>query len=92
MTSKESAEPTAIFMAASSSPSFQCVKHACYQGVCTSSDIPTQLIPGHEVVGRIARVGKNVVDFSPEERVVADPSIVVRMPVHHSETRYTECA
>ncbi|ETW75840.1 hypothetical protein HETIRDRAFT_156927 [Heterobasidion irregulare TC 32-1] len=34
------------------------------------------LIPGHEVVGRIARVGKNVVGFSPEDRVVADPSIV----------------
>ncbi|TFY59362.1 hypothetical protein EVG20_g7822 [Dentipellis fragilis] len=34
------------------------------------------LIPGHEVVGRIARVGKNVKDFAVDDRCVADPSVV----------------
>ncbi|KAI0776487.1 NADP+-dependent D-mannitol dehydrogenase, partial [Irpex lacteus] len=33
------------------------------------------LIPGHEVVGVIEKVGKNVTDFSKGDRVVADPGI-----------------
>ncbi|KAI0746975.1 NADP+-dependent D-mannitol dehydrogenase [Daedaleopsis nitida] len=33
------------------------------------------LIPGHEVVGEIADVGKNVSDFAKGDRVVADPSV-----------------
>ncbi|KAI0047734.1 GroES-like protein [Auriscalpium vulgare] len=34
------------------------------------------LIPGHEVVGKIEEVGKDVKDFSTGDRVVADPSVV----------------
>jgi len=34
------------------------------------------LIPGHEVVGTIADLGKNVKGFSKGDRVVGDPSIV----------------
>ncbi|KAI0264695.1 chaperonin 10-like protein [Gloeopeniophorella convolvens] len=34
------------------------------------------LIPGHEVVGQIAEVGKNVTSFSAGDRCVADPSVV----------------
>ncbi|KAG6379664.1 chaperonin 10-like protein [Boletus reticuloceps] len=33
------------------------------------------LIPGHEVIGTIAAVGKNVVGFSEGERCAADPSV-----------------
>ncbi|KAI0360491.1 NADP+-dependent D-mannitol dehydrogenase [Trametes cingulata] len=34
------------------------------------------LIPGHEVVGEIAEVGRNVKDFAKGDRVVADPSVL----------------
>jgi len=33
------------------------------------------LIPGHETVGRVAKVGKNVTDFKPGMRVVADVGV-----------------
>ena len=35
------------------------------------------LIPGHEVCGTVAAVGKDVTGFEHGERVVADPSVVV---------------
>ncbi|KAH9852438.1 NADP+-dependent D-mannitol dehydrogenase [Lenzites betulinus] len=34
------------------------------------------LIPGHEVVGQIVEVGKNVAGFEKGDRVVADPSVL----------------
>ncbi|KAI0777243.1 NADP+-dependent D-mannitol dehydrogenase [Trametes elegans] len=34
------------------------------------------LIPGHEVVGEVAEVGKNVTEFAKGDRVVADPSVL----------------
>ncbi|KAI0634876.1 NADP+-dependent D-mannitol dehydrogenase [Trametes polyzona] len=34
------------------------------------------LIPGHEIVGEIAEVGKNVSGFAKGDRVVADPSVL----------------
>ncbi|KAI8986723.1 NADP+-dependent D-mannitol dehydrogenase [Trametes punicea] len=34
------------------------------------------LIPGHEVLGEIAALGKNVIEFAKGDRVVADPSVL----------------
>lgn len=36
-----------------------------------------QLIPGHEVVGTIAGLGKDVKDFAVGDRCVADPGVTV---------------
>lgn len=46
----------------------------CFDSYCTVS----QLIPGHEVTGSIAEVGKNVKDFKKGDRCVADNAITVR--------------
>lgn len=37
-----------------------------------------QLIPGHEVIGKIATVGKDVRGFRVGDRCVADPGLTVR--------------
>lgn len=37
----------------------------------------SQLIPGHEIVGLVADVGKNVTDFVKGDRVVGDPGVTV---------------
>ena len=36
-----------------------------------------QLIPGHEAIGRVVEMGKNVKDFAIGDRVVADVGISV---------------
>jgi D-arabinitol dehydrogenase (NADP+) len=36
-----------------------------------------QLVPGHEIVGTIAAVGKSAGDFSIGDRCVADPTVLV---------------
>lgn len=36
-----------------------------------------QLIPGHEAIGKVVEVGKNVKDFQLGDRVVADVGISV---------------
>ena len=36
-----------------------------------------QLIPGHEVVGEVVDIGKNVTGFDKGDRCVADPTTVV---------------
>ena len=36
-----------------------------------------QLIPGHEAVGKVVKVGSNVKDFSTGDRVVADVGVTV---------------
>lgn len=41
--------------------------------ICT----PPQLIPGHEAIGNVVEVGKNVKDFQLGDRVVADVGISV---------------
>ena len=46
-------------------------------GTQTSSSFRLQLIPGHEVIGTIAAVGKNVKGFSEGDRCVADPGVTV---------------
>jgi len=38
-----------------------------------------QIVPGHEVVGKVAQIGKDVIGFSEGERVVIDPTIAVRV-------------
>ena len=38
----------------------------------------SQLIPGHEVIGTIVEMGKNVKGFSTGDRCVADVGITVR--------------
>lgn len=38
---------------------------------------PPQLIPGHEAIGKVVEVGKNVKDFQSGDRVVADVGISV---------------
>ena len=47
------------------------------------------LIPGHEVCGTVAAVGKDVTVFEHGERVVADPSVVasIRLPFRISRDR-----
>jgi len=39
-----------------------------------------QLIPGHEAIGTIVELGKNVKDFSVGDRCVADVGITVSIP------------
>jgi D-arabinitol dehydrogenase (NADP+) len=39
--------------------------------------IRTQLIPGHEVIGTVAKVGSNVTGFAEGDRCVADPGVTV---------------
>ena len=39
-----------------------------------------QLIPGHEAIGKVVEVGKNVKDFAIGDRVVADVGISVSLP------------
>jgi threonine dehydrogenase-like Zn-dependent dehydrogenase len=36
-----------------------------------------QLIPGHEVIGTVAKVGSNVTGFAEGDRCVADPGVTV---------------
>lgn len=36
-----------------------------------------QLVPGHEVVGTVAKVGRNVTGFAEGDRCVADPGVTV---------------
>ncbi|KAK7439396.1 sporulation-induced protein, variant 2 [Stygiomarasmius scandens] len=37
--------------------------------------IKLPIVPGHEVVGKVAQIGKDVIGFSDGERVVIDPTI-----------------
>ena len=41
------------------------------------ASLSVQLIPGHEVVGVIADIGKDVTDFAKGDRCVADPGVTV---------------
>ena len=41
------------------------------------ADILLQLIPGHEAIGTVVQMGKNVKDFAKGDRVVADVGITV---------------
>jgi len=43
-----------------------------------------QLVPGHEVVGVIAKMGMNVQGFDLGNRCVADPGITVRDELHRT--------
>lgn len=36
-----------------------------------------QLVPGHEVVGTIEKLGKDVIGFAVGDRCVADPGVTV---------------
>ena len=50
--------------------------------VCDQDPVLTmimQLIPGHEVVGVVESVGKNVTGFAKGDRCVADPGITVSL-------------
>lgn len=38
------------------------------------------MIPGHEAIGKVVEVGKNVKDFQLGDRVVADVSVTVSDP------------
>ena len=37
-----------------------------------------QLIPGHEAIGKVVDMGRNVKDFKIGDRVVADVGVTVR--------------
>ena len=43
----------------------------------TNTSIPLQLIPGHEAIGSIVEMGKDVKGFSIGDRCVADVGITV---------------
>jgi D-arabinitol dehydrogenase (NADP+) len=46
--------------------------------MCTNvAQLQSQLIPGHEAIGSIVKMGKNVKGFSIGDRCVADVGITV---------------
>lgn len=47
------------------------------------------LIPGHEAIGNVIEVGKNVKDFQLGDRIVADVGISVRSALERSLTVLT---
>lgn len=48
-----------------------------------------QLIPGHEAIGTIVKMGKNVQGFELGDRCVADVGITVSSPLFHSTIVYS---
>lgn len=64
---------------ASLSPNFQYVRFLS-ECLCIRNNTFFQLIPGHEAIGQVVQIGRNVKDFEIGDRVVADVGIFVRDP------------
>lgn len=69
-------EPTSISMKANSSLSSLYVL-SCAPCMSQNNRFPLQLIPGHEAIGTVVKMGKNVTGFAEGDRVVADVGITV---------------